>query len=79
VTDVRCPVCGGMGGAIDRFNHALWHDCVLCEGEGRIKPIIFDYQEAMQFMDNVVADLDQRRKDAAQAEADYWRDEDDTP
>jgi DnaJ-class molecular chaperone len=33
---VRCPVCGGMGWEIDRFNHFLTRDCWYCKGKGRI-------------------------------------------
>jgi len=35
--------------------------------------VLFDFDEAMNFMDDVIAGLDRRRARAARAEADYWQ------
>jgi hypothetical protein len=37
-----------------------------------VEIIFFNYDETIDFLDSVVRDLDERAKQARQAEADYW-------
>ncbi len=37
---VRCPMCGGHSGELDRFNHFRFNPCLLCGGTGKVRSIV---------------------------------------
>lgn len=36
---IKCPVCQGFGGELDRFEHNKWNKCIFCKGEGKVDSI----------------------------------------